>query len=126
MAKKKTAEKAVKKVAKKAVKKTTKKEADKPAAKKDATKKTVKRKKKSTEPTRFRLIWGVYSSSMREEARFDYDSRKDADKKADQLTAKGKKLYWVQPIGIDADFLGLGVLEVAHREWLPGANCRCG
>ena len=103
MAKKKTAEKAVKKVAKKAVKKTTKKEADKPAAKKDATKKTVvkktvKRKKKSTEPTRFRLIWGVYSSSMREEARFDYDSRKDADKKADQLTAKGKKLYWVQPI----------------------------
>jgi hypothetical protein len=98
MAKKKTAEKAVKKVAKKAVKKTTKKEADKPAAKTDATKKTVKRKKKSTEPTRFRLIWGVYSSSMREEARFDYDSRKDADKKADQLTAKGKKLYWVQPI----------------------------
>ena len=103
MAKKKTAEKAVKKVAKKAVKKTTKKEADKPAAKKDATKKTVvkktvKRKKKSTEPTRFRLIWGVYSSSMREEARFDYDSRKDADKKADQLTTKGKKLYWVQPI----------------------------
>ena len=107
MAKKKTAEKAVKKVAKKAVKKTTKtavkKEADKPAAKKVDTKKkvvkkTVKRKKKSTEPTRFRLIWGVYSSSMREEARFDYDSRKDADKKADQLTAKGKKLYWVQPI----------------------------
>ena len=91
MAKKKTAEKAVEKVAKKAVKKTTKKEADKPAAKKvDAKKKvvkrTVKRKKKSTEPTRFRLIWGVYSSSMREEARFDYDSRKDADKKADQLT----------------------------------------
>ena len=103
MAKKKTAEKAVKKVAKKAVKKTTKKEADKPAAKKDATKKTVvkktvKRKKKSTEPTRFRLIWGVYSSSMREEARFDYAQRKDADKKAEQLKAKGKKLYWVQPI----------------------------
>ena len=99
MAKKKTATKAVKK----ATKKTAKKAADKPAAKKVATKKkvaktAVKRKKKSTEPTRFRLIWGVYSSSMREEARFDYDCRKDADKKADQLTARGKKLYWVQPI----------------------------
>ena len=90
MAKKKTAEKAVKKAAKKTT--------DKPAAKTKAVKKKVKRKKKSTDPTRFRLIWGVYSSSMREEARFDYDRRKDADKKADQLTAKGKKLYWVQPI----------------------------
>jgi hypothetical protein len=96
---------AKKKTAKKAVEKTTKKTAadgpaaDKTAAKTKAVKKKVKRKKKSTEPTRFRLIWGVYSSSMREEARFDYDCRKDADKKADQLTAKGKKkLYWVQPI----------------------------
>jgi len=90
---------AKKKTVKKATKKAVKKAADKPAAKKVATKKkAVKRKKKSTEPTRFRLIWGVYSSSMREEARFDYDCRKDADKKADQLTAKGKKLYWVQPI----------------------------
>ena len=35
---------------------------------------------------------------MREEARFDYGKRKDADKKADQLTAKGKKMFWVQPI----------------------------
>ena len=90
MAKKKTA----KKVAKKAAKKTTKKVAKKAATKKKA----VKRKKKSTEPTRYQLIWGVYSSSMREEARFDYAQRKDADKKAEQLKAKGKKLYWVQPI----------------------------
>ena len=67
-------------------------------AKKKAVKKAVKRKRKSTEPTRYRLIWGVYSSSMREEARFDYDCRKDADKKAEKLKAKGKKLYWVQPI----------------------------
>ncbi|GIT29267.1 MAG: hypothetical protein Ct9H300mP1_13130 [Planctomycetaceae bacterium] len=35
---------------------------------------------------------------MREESRFDYGKRKDADKKAEQLTAKGKKLFWVQPI----------------------------
>ena len=74
-------------------------------AKKKTTKKTTKsvakkttRKKKSTEPIRYRLIWGVYSSGMREESRFDYGKRKDADKKAEQLTAKGKKLFWVQPI----------------------------
>jgi len=95
MAKKKTVKKAVKKAADKSA--ADESSADKKVVKK-VVKKKVKRKKKSTEPTRFRLIWGVYSSSMREEARFDYDCRKDADKKADQLTAKGKKVYWVQPI----------------------------
>ena len=84
MAKKKTTKKTTKSVAKK-------------TTKKKAAKKTT-RKKKSTEPIRYRLIWGVYSSGMREESRFDYGKRKDADKKAEQLTAKGKKLFWVQPI----------------------------
>jgi len=88
MAKKKTTKKATKKTTKSVAKKTTKKK---------AAKKTT-RKKKSTEPIRYRLIWGVYSSGMREESRFDYGKRKDADKKAEQLTAKGKKLFWVQPI----------------------------
>ena len=87
MAKKKTTKKVAKKTTKSVAKKTTKK----------AAKKTT-RKKKSTEPIRYRLIWGVYSSGMREESRFDYGKRKDADKKAEQLTAKGKKLFWVQPI----------------------------
>ena len=96
MAKKKTTKKATKKATKKTTKPVAKKVAKK-TTKKTAAKKTT-RKKKSTEPTRYRLIWGVYSSSMREEARFDYAQRKDADKKAEQLKAKGKKLYWVQPI----------------------------
>jgi len=92
MAKKKTTKKATKKAAKKTTKKVAKKTTKKKAAKKTT------RKKKSTEPIRYRLIWGVYSSGMREESRFDYGKRKDADKKAEQLTAKGKKLFRVQPI----------------------------
>ena len=91
---------AKKKTTKKTAKKATKK-VDKPEAKKTTKKKVAKRttrKRKSAEPIRYRLIWGVYSSGMREETRFDYGKRKDADKKADQLTAKGKKLFWVQPI----------------------------
>ena len=92
MAKKKTTKKATKKAAKKTTKKVAKKTTKKKAAKKTT------RKKKSTEPIRYRLIWGVYSSGMREESRFDYGKRKDADKKAEQLTAKGKKIFWVQPI----------------------------
>lgn len=89
MAKKKTTKQTTKKVAEETAKK---------AVKKATKKKAVKRKKKASDPTRYRLIWGVYSSSMREEARFDYDRREDADKKAEQLKAKGKKIYWVQPI----------------------------
>lgn len=92
MAKKKTTKKATKKAEKKTTKSVAKKTTKKKAAKKTT------RKKKSTEPIRYRLIWGVYSSGMREESRFDYGKRKDADKKAEQLTAKGKKLFWVQPI----------------------------
>ena len=92
MAKKKTTKKATKKAAKKTTKSVAKKTTKKKAAKKTT------RKKKSTEPIRYRLIWGVYSSGMREESRFDYGKRKDADKKAEQLKSKGKKIYWVQPI----------------------------
>ena len=95
MAKKKTTKKATKKATKKTTKPVAKK-VDKKTTKKTAAKKTTR--KKSTEPIRYRLIWGVYSSGMREETRFDYGKRKDADKKAEQLTARGKKLFWVQPI----------------------------
>ena len=97
MAKKKTTKQTTKKVAEETAEKVAKK-ATKKAVKKATKKKAVKRKKKASDPTRYRLIWGVYSSSMREEARFDYDRRKDADKKAEQLKARGKKIYWVQPI----------------------------
>ena len=97
MAKKKTTKQAAKKTTKKVAKKVAE-ETTKKVVKKATKKKAVKRKKKASDPTRYRLIWGVYSSSMREEARFDYDRRKDADKKAEQLKSKGKKIYWVQPI----------------------------
>ncbi|MDP7275859.1 MAG: hypothetical protein QF363_10305 [Planctomycetaceae bacterium] len=82
--------------AEKQAKTATKKKA---ATKKAATKKKVTRKKRAAkEPARFRLIWGVYSSSMKEESRFSYDQRKEAEKKTEQLKAKSKKLYWIQPI----------------------------
>jgi hypothetical protein len=78
---------------------TEKKKARKKSAKKAATT-TTKRKsrKKSASLERRRLVWGVFSSSMKEEARFPYDQRKEADEKIEQLMAKGKKMYFVQPI----------------------------
>lgn len=66
--------------------------------KKAAKRKTTKRTKKVKAIVRKRLLWGVFSSSMKEEARFPYDQRKEADKKLQQLSSKNKRTYFIQPI----------------------------
>jgi hypothetical protein len=71
----------------------TKTKKRKKASKKKA---TTRRKVKSTE--RKRLVWGVFSSSLKEEARFPYDQRKEAEKKLQALLDKGKRMYFLQPI----------------------------
>ena len=81
-------------MAKKAANKTT-------AKKTSAKKKSAKRKsrsKKATAEARKRMVWGVFSSSMKEEARFPYDQRKEAEKKLDQLSSKSKKPFFIQPM----------------------------
>jgi hypothetical protein len=73
----------------------------KKAAKKKATRKkavtTRARKAKEVAPRR-RLVWVVYSSTMREEGRFLYHERDKADTKLEQLLARGKRRYFIQPI----------------------------
>lgn len=64
---------------------------------KAAKRKTTKRTKVKA-VIRKRLVWGVFSSSLKEEARFPYDQRKEADEKCAALAAKTKRTYFVQPI----------------------------
>lgn len=67
------------------------------AAKKGTTKaKTTRRKTKQAE--RKRLIWGVFSGTLREEARFPYNEKAQAEEKLEFLRSKSKKLYFIQPI----------------------------
>ncbi len=69
----------------------------KAAAKKGTTKtKTTRRKVKQAE--RKRLIWGVFSGTLREEARFPYNEKAQAEEKLKALREKSKKLYFIQPI----------------------------
>ena len=75
---------------------TKKKKAKKKAVRKTST--TRARRAKEKAPQRKRLVWGVFSGSMKEEARFPYDQRKEADEKIAQLRARSKKLYFIQPI----------------------------
>jgi len=85
-------------MAKKAAKKssTTKAATKKSGAKKKKQRKTSR--KKSASEARKRLVWGVFSSSMKEEGRFPYDQRKEAEKKLELLSSKSKKQYFIQPI----------------------------
>ena len=80
-------------MAKKAAKKTATKKA---GAKKKAKRKTTR--KKAASEARKRLVWGVFSSSMKEEGRYPYDQRKEAEKKLEQLSAKSKKQFFIQPM----------------------------
>ena len=77
-------------------KKAKKKAAKKKAAKKKST--TRARKKKTELPARRRLVWVVYSSTMREEGRYLYHERDKAEEKLNALLAKGKRRYFIQPI----------------------------
>jgi hypothetical protein len=76
--------------------------ADSKKKKKAAVKKTATPRKKRVRekvPARKRLLWGVFSGSMKEEARFPFDQREAAEEKIQQLRAKSaKKMYFIQPI----------------------------
>lgn len=47
---------------------------------------------------RKRMLWGVFSSSMKEEGRFPYADREAAEARATDLAARHKRTYFVQPI----------------------------
>ena len=73
--------------------------ATKKKAAKEPKKKAVKAKRtKAKVVVRKRLVWGVFSSGMKEEGRFPYADREGAEARAVELAAKHKRTYFVQPI----------------------------
>lgn len=66
---------------------------------KKATKKTTTTRKRKTKTTeRKRILWGVFSGTLKEEGRYPYDQKDKAEERLEQLRAKSKKLYFIQPI----------------------------
>ncbi len=72
-------------------------------AKKTTKKKTVKKKAtkrksraKVVKEVRLKAFWGVFNQSLRRVALFEHSQRKQADKKAEDLMAKGKTPHFVQ------------------------------
>ncbi len=91
----------VKKSAAKAgpAKKVAKKPADKDKAKKTAApKKKAAKRSRSVKEVRLKAFWGVFNQSLRRVALYEFNERKQADKKAAELTKSGKSPHFVQPV----------------------------
>lgn len=63
-------------------------------------KKPTKRKSRSktAKEVRLKAFWGVFNQSMKRVALFEYSQRKQADKKAAELSNSAKTPHFVQPV----------------------------
>lgn len=77
------------------------KSAPKKAASKPADKKTPAKRKsraKAAKVVRLKAFWGVFNQSLKRVALFEFNEKKEAEKKAKDLTASGKSPHFVQPV----------------------------
>ncbi len=87
-------------------------------------KETVKKKRIAKPRTRRakeaaqrrRLVWVVYSSTMREEGRFLFYERDKAEERLQQLLSKGKRRYFIQPIKEALNPDGTPVVQVTSQQ----------
>lgn len=62
-------------------------------------KKPAKRtRSRSAKEIRLKAFWGVFNQSLRRVALFEFNERKQAEKKAQELTKSGKSPHFVQPV----------------------------
>lgn len=63
-------------------------------------KKPAKRKSRAKTPKEVRLkaFWGVFNQSMKRVALFEYSQRKQAEKKANELSTSQKSPHFIQPV----------------------------
>ena len=74
--------------------------AEKAGEGKPAKKTPVKRKSRVKVPkdVRLKAFWGVFNQSLKRVALFEYSERKQADKKAAELSTNQKTPHFVQPV----------------------------
>lgn len=56
------------------------------------------RAKKEPEVVRLKIFWGVFNHQLKRVALFDFNQRKVAEKRAEELSAGGDKPHFVQKI----------------------------
>jgi hypothetical protein len=76
------------------------------AGKKKAVKKKktpTKRKSKAAAEVRKKLFWGVYTQGMKRVALYEHNQKKQAKKKAEELSVKGKSQHFVMKVKDDVE-----------------------
>ncbi len=63
-----------------------------------AEKKKAPKRVRTPKEVRLKAFWGVFNQSMRRVSLFEFNERKQADKKAAELTKSGKSPHFVQPV----------------------------
>lgn len=61
-------------------------------------KKVAKTRRSSSKVVRLKAFWGVFNQSLRRVALFEFNERKKADEKAEDLTKNGKSPHFVMPV----------------------------
>ena len=61
-------------------------------------KKATKRAKKAEKIVRMRVFWGVFNQSLKRVALYEFNQKKQAEKKASDLSASGKSPHFVQKV----------------------------
>jgi hypothetical protein len=64
-------------------------------------KKKRKTRKKKTEEIRRKLFWGVFNHAMKRVALYEFNQRKAAEKRAQELSPEGKPPHFVQKVKED-------------------------
>lgn len=57
-----------------------------------------KSRAKAAKEVRLKAYWGVFNQSLRRVALYDFNQKKEAEKKAKELSATGKSPHFVQPV----------------------------
>jgi hypothetical protein len=57
-----------------------------------------KSRAKTAKVVRMKAFWGVFNQSLKRVALYEFSEKKEADKKAKELTASGKSPHFVQPV----------------------------
>ena len=70
------------------------------ATKKTVTKKTTSSKKAAAAPKQLKVVWKVFDAGYKEVACYPYPEKDKAYTKADDLTKKNKKSYFVNAVKV--------------------------
>ena len=73
-------------------------EKTKKKAKKKPAKRKSRAKKKAPEDLRMKMYWGVFNQSMRRVALYEFNQKKQAQQKAEELSKGGKSPHFIQKV----------------------------